>query len=177
MKAAVLYSSILALAALGFNSSAGQEITVKAESDFVPTPTPFVLTNGYICQPMDTAAINGVRAAYTFTITNSGSYVIQALVNAPNSGAHSFYLNIDAEPEDPSMIWDIPLTFGFEPRMVSWRGNGTADRKQFDPKSFNLTQGAHQLILRGRETNAQWKVFSFMRLPAAPQNLRIVSVQ
>ena len=82
MKAAVLYSSILALAALGFNSSAGQEITVKAESDFVPTPTPFVLTNGYICQPMDTAAINGVRAAYTFTITNSGSYVIQALVNA-----------------------------------------------------------------------------------------------
>ena len=175
MNIAVLYTSILALAALGFHSATGQEAAIKAESGSVSGP--FVLANGYIWQPVDTAATNGGRAVYTFTITNAGIYVIQAFVNAPNSAANSLYLNIDAEPADWSMIWDIPLTSGFEPRIVSWRGNGTADNNQFVPKIFNLTQGAHQLILMGREANAQWKGFSVVPVPAAPQNLRILSAQ
>jgi hypothetical protein len=74
-------------------------------------------------------------------------------VNAPNNGANSFFVNIDAEPQDPYMIWDIPVTTGFGQRIVSWRGNGTFDADQFVPKVFNLSQGAHQLIIRGREVN------------------------
>jgi hypothetical protein len=177
MKTAVLYSSILAWAALGFNSLAGQEATIRAESGLVCGP--FVVTNGYLCQPVDTGTAAAGRAVYTFTITNSGDYTIQASVNAPNSAANSFCVNIDAEPEAPCMIWDIPLTSGFEPRMISWRGNGTADTGQFVPKVFSLTQGTHQLILRGREANAQWQGFSPQppSSPPPPINVRIVSVQ
>jgi hypothetical protein len=174
MKQAILYSSFLALAALGLNAPAGQETTINAESGLVAGP--FVVTNGHIYQPVPTDLTNGGLAVYTFTITNSGSYAVQALVNAPNSGANSFYVNIDAEPEGPCMIWDIPLTSGFEPRVISWRGNGTTGRNQCDRKVFSLTQGTHHLVLRGREPNAQWKEFTLVRLSAPPSGFRIVSV-
>ena len=79
--------------------------------------------------------------------------MVQATANAPEDGANSFFLNIDAEPQDPQMIWDLPLTSGSETRTVSWRGNGTFDNNQFVPQVFNLAAGPHQLILRGREAN------------------------
>jgi hypothetical protein len=52
------------------------------------------------------------------------------------------------------MIWDIPLTSGFETRTMSRRGSGTYDNNQYMPQVFNLSAGPHQLILRGREANA-----------------------
>ena len=174
MKQAILYSSILALAALGLNAPAGQETTINAESGLVTGP--FVVTNGHIYQPVQTDLTNTGLAVYTFTITNSGSYVVQALVNAPNSAANSFYVNIDAEPEGPCMIWDIPLTSGFQRQTITWRGNGTAGRDQCDGKVFYLTQGTHHLVLKGREANAQWKEFTLVRLPAPVSGLRIASV-
>ena len=149
-------------------------LTFEAESGTVTAP--FVITNGCIYQPAQTTTVtNGGRAAYSFTVTNAGNYVIQALVNAPNDGANSFYVNIDAEPQDPAMIWDIPLTSGFEQRIVSWRGSGTADADQFVPKVFNLTQGAHQLIIRGREANVQLDLIALLKLPLPPPKLWFVS--
>ena len=137
--------------------------------------SPFVYSNESISQPLQTIdPTTGGRATYTFSITYPGNYVIQCLVNAPNDGANSFYLNIDAEPESPSMIWDIPLTSTFEQRVVSWRGTGSDINNQYIPKIFTLTQGVHQIIFRGREANVQLKSFVILQLPPPPRNLRVV---
>ncbi|MEW6301933.1 MAG: Ig-like domain-containing protein [Verrucomicrobiota bacterium] len=117
---------------------------------------PFAAGSGVVSQPLLTLApADGGRAAYTFNITNAGAYVVTALVNAPDDSANSFFVNIDAEPVDPTMVWDIPLTSGLVERTVSWRGSGTPTNNEFAPKVFTLTTGTHQLIVRGREANTQ----------------------
>ena len=135
---------------------------------------PLVLTNGYLSQSVQTTdPAFGGRVAYSFTVVNAGNYVIRALVNAPNDGNNSFFLNLDGEPLAPMMIWDIPLTTGFEQRMVSWRGNGTDVNSQFLPKIFSLGAGAHQLIVRGREANTQLQSLSILWHPASPAGVRL----
>lgn len=117
--------------------------------------SPFVITNGRLYQPVETLIVSqGGRARYNFNVSQAGNYLVQATVNAPHGGANSFFLNMDAEPLAPDMIWDIPPTSGFESRTASWRGNGTFDQNQFVPKVFALGPGPHQLILRGREAFA-----------------------
>jgi hypothetical protein len=129
---------------------------------------PMILTNGYLCHPGEQAGIGeGGKAVFDFTISNAGDYVIHALVNATAEDANSFYLNIDGQPEDPLMIWDIDPTTGFEDRVVSWRGDGADGSDQFAPKRFKLTAGKHQLILCGREPEAQLKSLSLR--PAKPE--------
>jgi len=135
---------------------------------------PFVASNGHIYQTLQTRANNGGQAVYDFAITNVGSYVIQAVVDAPNTGANSFYVNIDAQPQDPTMIWDVPVTTGFEQRMVSWRGSGTDASNQFVPQIFHLAVGTHQLIIVGREAITQLEQLSILELPRRPQNLRFM---
>jgi hypothetical protein len=160
--------SILAVGVLV--SSAGG-LSFTAESGTLTAP--FVSGGGYIYQAAETSLANSGRAAYSFTLTNSGSYVVQTLVNAATDAGNSFFVNIDAEPEDPGMVWDIPITTGFESRLVSWRGNGTFDHNQFVPKSFALGPGSHQLIIRGREANTQLQSLWIRRLPDPPTNLRV----
>ncbi len=131
---------------------------------------PFIITNNSIGQQgLETGVTDGGRAAYSFAITNGGNYVIQALVSATNGGQNSFFVNIDAEPQDPYMIWDIPITpitVGFAQRTIGWRGNGTFDTNQFVPKVFtNLTQGWHQLIIRGREPCTWLQSITLLQLP------------
>ncbi|MGD0259625.1 MAG: right-handed parallel beta-helix repeat-containing protein [Verrucomicrobiota bacterium] len=135
-------------------------LPVPAGSLYIPAPSgivdaPFLITNTYIWQTMLTGVTNGGRAEYPFNLPKAGNYVLQAMVNAPNDGANSFYVNIDTEPQDPTNIWDVyPYTSasGFEQRTVNWRGDGTDGADQFVPKVFNLTQGSHQLVIRGRES-------------------------
>jgi hypothetical protein len=143
---------------LTFPASAG---TVK---------TPFVLTNDCLYQPDIKTELNedGGKAIYNFTITNAGEYVIHAVVNAPGEDSNSFFLNIDAQPEDPLCIWDIDVTSGFEERIVNWRGDGAADSDQFAPKRFKLAAGKHQLIIIGREPETQLKSLSIRPAPAEP---------
>ncbi len=122
---------------------------------------PLIASNGVVYQPIETGVTNGGRAAYTINIPATGSYLVSAVVLAPNSGANSFYVNFDAEPTDPTMIWDVPVTTNWTSETVSWRGNGAASSgpsgfaDQFTPKLFSLTQGTHQLLIRGREANSQ----------------------
>jgi len=123
---------------------------------------PFGLADGVLSQSFLTGLPGGGHAAYGFTISSPGDYMISALVNAPNTGANSFYVNVDAEPTDPVMIWDIPVTMGFTNRTVTWEGLGGAS-----PKIFSLAAGTHQLIIRGREGNTQLQAISI--LPAYPQ--------
>jgi hypothetical protein len=143
---------------LTFPASAG---TVKA---------PFILTNDCLYQPDIKTELNedGGKATYNFTITNAGEYVIHATVNAPGEDSNSFFLNIDAQPEDPLTIWDIDVTSGFEERVVNWRGDGAADSDQFAPKRFKLAAGKHQLIIIGREPETQLKSLSIRPAPPAP---------
>lgn len=136
--------------------------------------SPMVATNGYVYQPFETGVTNGGTATYTFTITNAGSYVVQALVNAPNDAMNSFYVNIDAMPTDPYMVWQIPLTTGFQNEVVSWQGNGTFATPEFVPEVFNLTAGTHQLIFVGREQNTQMQSIQIIQMVQPPQNLRVV---
>ena len=119
---------------------------------------PFVLTNGILSQPEQTEVTEGGKAIYNFTITNAGNYVILGMVNAEEETMNSFFVNVDAQPDD-LMIWDIDLTKGFEERTVNWRGNGAADSGEFVPKRFKLSAGAHKLIIMGREP-AQLKSIS-----------------
>ncbi len=124
-------------------------LTLPASAGVVSAP--LVLTNGCISQPAQTELAVGGKAIFDFTLTNAGNYVIQAVVNAPNEDSNSFFVNVDAQPEDPEMIWDIDVTSGFEVRTVSWRGNGDSGSDEFVPKRFNLSAGVHKLIIVGRE--------------------------
>src|SRR5262245_11437240 len=129
---------------------------------------PFVMTNGYLYQPEVRAELGeGGKAIYRFTITNAGEYVIHAVVSAPGEDANSFFLNIDAQPEDPMTIWDVDPTSGFEERVVSWRGDGGDGSDQFAPKRFKLEAGKHQLFIFGREPDTQLKSLSIR--PAPPK--------
>ena len=148
-------------------------LTFEAESGTVTSP--FVISGGYISQSTETDITSGGRAAYSFTITNAGNYLIQFTVNAPSEAKNSVFVNIDAEPEDPAMIWHIPVTSGFESQVVSWQGAGTFDSPEFAPKPFYLTVGSHQLIVRGREAGVQLDSFSIYHQLPPPGNLRLSS--
>jgi hypothetical protein len=146
---------------------------VKASGQSFPASVavlsaPLVLTNDYLHLESDQAELAaGGKAVFNFTITNSGNYQIETLVNAPDESSNSFFVNIDAQPVDPDMIWDIEVTTGFEKRVMNWRGNGDANTDQFTPKSFKLEPGAHTLVIVGREPDVRLK--SLMIFPAPPQ--------
>ena len=156
---------------VGVETPPAGTLTFQATSGTITAP--FAVTGGYISQSVQTGLTGGGQAVYAFTITNAGNYMIQALVNAGNSGANSYYVNIDAQPQDPGMIWDMPVTSGFEQRIISWRGNGTDVSNQFVPQIFNLTAGTHQLIIVGREANVQLQSLSVLKTVLPPPNLRV----
>ena len=112
---------------------------------------------------------------FAFNITNAGSYVIRVTLNAQGNQPHAFGINIDAEPKEPQMIWDIGATSGFEPRFVNWRGTGNATTAQSSPQVFTLNPGAHQLIVRGMDPNTQLQRLSVLQLPAPPSGLHVVA--
>jgi hypothetical protein len=118
--------------------------------------SPFTVTDGYVYQVIHTPdPSQGGKAVYRFYLPAPGNYVIRAVIDAPNNGANSFFVNIDAEPVSPDMIWDVPLTSGFEERTVSWRGSGSPDQSEFIPKFFPLFSGEHELVIRGRESKTK----------------------
>jgi hypothetical protein len=121
--------------------------------------SPFVVSNGLALQTVETGISGAGRAVYNFNVPFTGDYLVSAIVIAPNNGANSFYVNIDADPTDPVMIWDLALTTTPTSETVCWRGNvnssGVPGADQFSPKVFNLAQGPHQLIILGREANTQ----------------------
>jgi hypothetical protein len=149
------------------------DATVQASGQSFPASAavltaPLVLTNDYLHLATAQAELaDGGKAVFSFTIANAGNYVIETLVNAPDESTNSFFVNIDAQPVDPDMIWDIQLTTGFEKRLVNWRGNGDSSTDQFTPKNFKLEPGTHTLVIVGREPDVQLK--SLTILPAPPE--------
>jgi hypothetical protein len=132
-------------------SSAATMVPVTIPVSAAVVSAPLVLKNGAVSQPQQTLVEEGGKAIFTFTVPKDGDYVIHTVVNAPSEDANSFFLNVDAPPEDPQMIWDIHLTGGFAERVVSWRGNGDDSTNEISPKVFKLTAGEHKLIIVGRE--------------------------
>jgi hypothetical protein len=164
----------LTLTGTAFNPSTGDPLSFEAEAGSIQAP--FAVSGGAIVQSTSTDLTTGGRATYNFNIGTAGDYLIKAVVSAPSDSENSLFVNIDAEPLDPSMIWDVlPLTSGFETRFVGWRGSGTFDHPDSQPKVFSLSAGAHQLIFVGREPNLQIDRFAIVRIPAPPKNLRVVS--
>jgi hypothetical protein len=156
--------------------SAGADLVFQADSAVITAP--FVLTNGFLSQSMQTVdPATGGRAVFSFTITNAGDYVVRASVNAPGDASNSLFLGIDAEPVAPAMIWDMPVpTPGFKYCYVYWRGNGTDLQPQFKPRVFSLSVGVHQLVIRGREANVQLRSIeivkkSSLEIPPIPTGL------
>ena len=120
---------------------------------------PLVLTNNFIILTNDAMAddaTNGGKAVFTFTLTNAGDYVIEALAHAVDDNSNSYFVNVDAMPAD-DMVWDVVVADGFEKHLVSWRGSGDAATPEFAPKVFKLEAGKHQLILTGREPGTELK--------------------
>ncbi len=140
----------------------------------VPPPTlaaseakvtaPLVLKDGVVSNAQRTELTDGGKAVFEFSVAQAGNYEIHAVASAADEDSNSFFLNVDAPPEDPAMIWDIEVTNGFEDRVVNWRGNGESGSGEFSPKVFALSAGKHQLIVVGREP-AQLKSVSIR--PAA----------
>jgi hypothetical protein len=142
---------------------------------------PFSTNGGYVSQLSQTGVSDGGRAVYGFRVASASKYIVSANVNAPSDSANSFYVSIDGEPSDPTMIWDIPVTTGFGQQTVSWRGSGTDTNAQYAPKVYDLAPGAHQLIIVGREAGAQLgritiSPYTNVR-PDPPPRFRIVALQ
>ena len=159
----------------GFSAelSASEQLVFEAAEGLVTKP--FTITNGFLYQPVATLGVtNGGRVSYSFNLTNAGAYVIQALVNAPDGNEHSFYVNMDAEPRDENMVWSLPVTAGFEERFIIWRNDelGFSDRPAC--KVFPLTQGEHQLIIRGKGANTQLSHLVIFKLSSPPRGLPAV---
>ncbi|MGO8925736.1 MAG: hypothetical protein ACLQU3_02400 [Limisphaerales bacterium] len=170
--ATVSGSLLVVQSGLSFESYAG---TITA---------PFNTNGGYVSQAvLATAVASGGTASYYFNITNAGQYIVEASVLAPNSGTKSFWVNVDAIPVDPTMIWDIyPYSTNWQTVPVSWRGNSTTiTNDQYNPEVFNLTSGVHDLIIVGREANVGLGQITIAPYsaerpspPAPPQALRVV---
>jgi hypothetical protein len=169
-----IFSTFLLACALAFPVLAQDAKTNSTDAAVQSFPAsaaavsaPLVLTNDYIFLPGDEAEVtNGGSAVFTFTITTAGNYVVETVVNAAADNSNSFFANVDDQPTDPDMIWDIDLTMGFEKRLLSWRGNGDSATDQFAPKRFTLEPGAHKLIIIGREADTQLKSVTIRPAPA-----------
>lgn len=164
LSAKVIYDTTNSLASASVNITVApapsSSLTFASTSGTISPP--FVAGNGVIYQTVDVSnsgaggVTNGGLAVYAFNIVTKGNYTVSASVNAPNESSKSFWLNIDAMPTDPTMIWDCyPYTAGFETRTVSWRGTASWTNDQYSPKTFSLMPGTHQLIIVGREANVQ----------------------
>jgi chitodextrinase len=177
---ATYYFAVTAYDTNGQESALSDEIsfTVPFPSDTTLTFTadsgtftdPFTDNNGTLSQSVTTGVIDGGRAVYNFNITNAGNYLVTAEVIAPSLSENTFYVNIDAEPTDPLMIWDIPVCATSTSQTVSWRGNGSGDpaSDQYSPKVFTLSVGPHQLIILGQDANATLGTITIVPLPPPP---------
>jgi len=98
----------------------------------------------------------GGSAAYQFNINNPGNYIVTSSVNAPDTGANSFFVGMNSISSTDDKAWDIvSLTSGFNLRNISIRGTGSSSANEFNPKVFALSAGNHTLFIAGREAGTQ----------------------
>jgi hypothetical protein len=168
-----------AVGADGSSSTASVKVTVGAvpqddtgqwlEAEEGIIAEPFVIQNGHVSQPATTSLVNGGFLIFRFQVAEPGEYGILAEVDAPGLSANSFFVSINDEPLDPASIWDIPLTSGFQDRVVSWRGTrGTETVPEHPQAFFDLEAGEHELNIVGREGGVRLRKLMVVKRPAAP---------
>lgn len=178
------HTQLVSFAGAGGVDSAvrGQAARINSGWHFAATngtiAAPFTVIEGAIAQPMDSGYADGGRAIFGFTITNSGPYVISAEVSAPKAAPGACYVSVDAEPVEPTAIWDIPPSEGFTNQLVTWRGENPLASPRSSPKVFELMPGEHFLVVVGKTAGTRLKSLSLLPYsdkPAPPTNLRIIA--
>jgi hypothetical protein len=135
--------------------------TISFEAENGKLTAPFKVggtSRKYIYQSKDTSntgPLSGGKAQYSFNINTPGTYKIYMTFRAANDGQNSLYWNIDTEPQDATMLWDMPINSNYSTVPAAWRGTGTFDNNQYNPKEVYLSTGTHTLIIRGREANTR----------------------
>jgi hypothetical protein len=162
------FSSAILLAASAWALPAAAQPALSMKADAGAIRYPFVVTNGLLQSASEPGTTNAGEAIYEFTLTNSGDYVLRARVAVAGPKTDSLSLNIDAEPSEPGMIWDIAATHGLENRFVTWRGNLVAQPKIRRPKAFRLSKGTHRLFIRGRGGAVKVEGIELDMLPPPP---------
>lgn len=136
---------------------------------------PFVEAGDLVAQSSETTdPATGGSATARFTILVAGNYTVNMLVDAANASSDSIFINIDAEPTSPTMIWDIaPLTSGVEQRTVGWRGSGGVSTPEFPTKTWNLSAAVHTMYIRGREANTELDFLTVVPVVGSVTNLQV----
>jgi hypothetical protein len=172
-----LYRCIVT-SSLGSDTSTAARLDVKAwtllpglvwEAQSALFTYPYTILSGkylYCDWPSKTPAAGG-QALYFFHLDQPGDYVVMGKAHAFATISRTLYVNIDAEPADTSMAWDLPIASGFQWRTASWRGTGTVDTNQFAPKVFSLTAGDHYLVLRSRDEKVKFDTLGVYAYPVA----------
>ena len=105
---------------------------------------------------IDTGTDEQGTASFTFDIQNAGKYRMEAKVLTPNDGQNSFYLGLDSESAqgNDNYTYDTAITAAFAWDNVSKRGpTGDYSQAEFDPMTWDLSQGIHNFTFYGRESN------------------------
>jgi hypothetical protein len=183
---ATYYFAVAAYTSAGVYSDYSSELSFTANSSGLPAPVvnltpgastpvfpsaatitpPFVISGGLISQPLTTGVAAGGSAVYQISNSIPGNYLFTVWVKAPDTNSNSFYVNVDSQPTDPTMIWNVPVSTALLPRVVTWQGiSDTA------PKIFFLSAGTHQIIIRGREANTQLQA---LWISSAPFDIQLL---
>ena len=158
-----------ALVVADTNAPAAADLSASAAT----LTAPLMLTNGIISLTNDSMAdvASGGKAVFSFSITNAGNFVIEALAHGADDSSNSYFVNMDAMPAD-DMIWDVEVADGFEKHLMNWRGSSDATSPEFAPKVFKLEAGKHQLNLVGREPGTELKSIAIRPARNAPANVQ-----
>jgi hypothetical protein len=117
----------------------GAEEIAHLDARSCSVSAPFFITNGCLCQRASAQGNKG-RAVYEFIVTNSGSFVLQGLVSASSGDANSLVVNVDSEPDDPAMIWEVnanPVQSLFHGRYLISRKGSTRSYCEGTPATYN----------------------------------------
>ena len=122
--------------------------------------------------------------SFTFEITEAGIYSMKAKVLAADTGRNSFYVGVDSESASDSnaYIYDTQISQVFVWDDVSLRG-ATGDHltSEFDPKTWDLTEGLHTFTFYAREADTRLDQITLSVFgeddgaPSPPTGLTLVS--
>jgi hypothetical protein len=136
--------------------------TIELKPDAAGAQVALSMTNGQT---------SSKRAVYTFAVTNAGEYAVVAEVRAAGGAGGAVGVNVDAEPVEPEMVWEIRASTNFVSEIVTWRGRGQGNvglATGLTPKYFALGVGRHELVLKGGAGAVELRSLAVVERPAAP---------
>ncbi len=167
-----------------------------------PSPTPPLIQTAYeleaeslqLSSPMtinsDSSASNGQYisspiaeqgiAAFQFKVAQDGDYLISGKVFPTAGNDNSLYITIDQSSPTAADTWDIlyqtidtqpPTSWVWD--QVSYRGTGTFDSPQTDPRIFTLSANhTYALYIQSREINTKLDKLRIEKTTTTPPTLQ-----